>query len=153
MRVYQIRDRLQGLGEPITDSKVTICVLNALPLERSIFATSIYSKKDSTPFDELWAQHILEESRIKVKDDIGSNEKSQAFLARVKKLKKGKFGKSKKKEMSKVQCFKCNEFGHFKRDCPNQQNNKRKEMSEAHVAEAMGEPEKKAKKEVKDLYY
>ena len=58
--------------------------------------------KDTTPFDDLWAQCILEEFRIKVKDDNGSNEQSQAFLARVKKLKKGKFGKSKKKDMSKV---------------------------------------------------
>ena len=85
-------------------------MLNALPLELSRFATSIYSKKDSTPFDELWGECILDESRIKAKDEIGSDEQSQAFLARVKKLKKGKFGKSKKKDMSKVQCFKCNEF-------------------------------------------
>lgn len=34
------------------------------------------------------------------------------------------------------------------------QNNKRKERSEAHVFEAVGEPEKKEKKEkVNDLYY
>lgn len=56
--------------------------------------------------------------------------------------------------MSKVQCFKLNEFGHFKRDYPSLQNNKRKERSEAHVAEAVGEAKKKEKKEkVKDLYY
>lgn len=55
--------------------------------------------------------------------------------------------------MSKVQYFKCNEDGQFKRDCPNQQNNKRKEGSEAHVAKEMGEPEKQWKKDVKDLYY
>jgi hypothetical protein len=61
----------------------------------------------------------LEESRIKVKDDIGSDGQSQAFLARVKKLKKGKFGKAKKKDISKVQCFGCNEFGHSRRDFPN----------------------------------
>ena len=85
---------------------MTICVLNELPPKWSIFATSIYSKKESTPFDELCIECILEETGIKSKDDIGSNEQSQAFIARVKKLKKGKFGKSKKKYMSKVQCFK-----------------------------------------------
>lgn len=80
MRVSQLRDHMQGLGEPITNSKVIICVLNALPLEWSSFATSIYSKKDSTPFIELQTQCILGESRIKVKDDIGSDDQSQSFL-------------------------------------------------------------------------
>jgi len=56
--------------------------------------------------------------------------------------------------MSKFQCFKCNEYGHYKRDCPSPQNKKRKERSDAHVVEEMGEPENKPKKEdVKDLYY
>lgn len=53
---------------------------------------SIYFKKDSTPFDELWGQCILEETRIKAKDDIESDEQSQAFTIRIKKLKKRKFG-------------------------------------------------------------
>ena len=85
---------------------MTICVLNALPPNWSIFAPSIYSKKDTTHFDELLAQRIFEESRIKEKDDIKSNEISQAFIARSKKLWKGIFGKSKKKtNMSKIHCF------------------------------------------------
>ena len=86
----------------------------------------------------FWSQCILEETKLKEKDGIDPNGKSQAFIARVKKLKKGKFGKSKKKYMSKVQCFKYNELGHFKRDCPSQRNKKRKERSEAHVAEEVG---------------
>lgn len=84
MKVTHLRDHLQGLGELISDSEVTICVLNALPPEWSSFATIIYFKKILNPFDELWCQCILEESRIKVKYDIGSDEQSQAFLARVK---------------------------------------------------------------------
>ena len=81
MKISQLRNHLQGLGETISDSEMTIFVLNALPPKWSSFATSIYSKKDSTPFDELWAQCILEETRIMAKDGIGSDEQSQAFLA------------------------------------------------------------------------
>lgn len=99
---------------------MTIYVLNALPPDWSSFATIIYSKKDTTPFDELWAICILEES----------NERSQAFIIRTKKLKKGKFGKSKKRiDMSKIQCLGCNEYEHFKRDCPNKKDNKTKEVN------------------------
>ena len=77
-----------------------------------------------------------------------------SLIARTKKLKKGKFGKNKKKQvMSKVQCFGCNEFRNFKRDCP-KKHNIRKEISEAHTAEEKGEPENNPKKEyVKDIYY
>jgi len=106
---------------------MTICVLNALPPDWTSFATSIYSKKDATPFDELWAQCILEESRMKAKDDTKSSERSQSFIAGTNKFKKGKFGKSKKKtDMSKIQCFRCNEYGHYKRDCPNIKVNNKK---------------------------
>lgn len=56
--------------------------------------------------------------------------------------------------MSKIQCFGCNEYVHFKRDCPNKKDNRRKERSETHIAEEKGEPEKKLKGEdPKDLYY
>lgn len=124
---------------------MTICVLNALPPNWSSFATIIYSKKDTTPFDELWAICILEES----------NERSQAFIIRTKKLKKGRFGKSKKKiDMSKIQCLGCNEYEHFKRDCPNKKDNKTKERSEPHIVEEKEGPQKKSKGEdAKDLYY
>lgn len=147
---------MQGLGETIIDSEITSCVLNALPPKWSSFETRIYSKKDTTPFNELWAQCILEESRIKAKDDIESNERSQAFIARTKKLRKVNFGKSKKKtDMSKIQCFGCNEYGHFKRDCLNNKvSNKRKERNEAHTTKEKEEPDKKPKGEdPKNLYY
>lgn len=76
VRVSQLRYHLQGLGRPINDFEETIYVLNEMSSEWRNFAPRIYSKKDSTPFDELWAQCILEESRIKVKDDIRSDEQS-----------------------------------------------------------------------------
>ena len=68
------------------------------------------------------SQLILEETKLKAKDDTYPNGKSQAFAAKVKNLKKRKFGKfkpcQKKINISKIQWFECNEYGNFKRDCP-----------------------------------
>ena len=155
MKISQLRDQLQGLEEAIYGLEMTTYVIDDFPLEWSSFATSVYSRNDTTPFHELWAQCILEKSTIKVKDDTKSNERSQAFTARIKKMKKRKFGKSKKKiDMSKIQCFGCNEYGQVKRDCSNKVNNKSKERSEAHIDEVKGNPKKKPKGEdPKDLHY
>lgn len=154
MKISQLRDQLQRLGEVIFDSQITTCVLNALPSEWRSFATSLYSRKDTTPFDEIWVQCILEETRNKAKDDTKSNEKSQAFVVKSNK-KKETFGKSKGKlDISKLQCFGCNAYGHFKRDFPNKKNNKRQERSGAHITEEKEEPRENPKGEdPKDLYY
>lgn len=59
--------------------------------------------------------------------------------------------------MSKIQYYECNEYGHFKRNCPKLKkgNKKRKEKSEAHVTKEVEEPKEKksTKEEVKYLYY
>ena len=64
----------------------------------------------------------MEETKLKEKDGIDPNGNSQAFAAKVKKLKKRKFRKfeprQKKINISKIQLFKCNDYGHFKRDYP-----------------------------------
>jgi len=48
--------------------------------------------------------------------------------------------------MSKIQCFGCNEYKHFRRDHPNKKNNKRKERSEVEITKVKGE-------DPKDLQY
>lgn len=92
LKVSQLNYQLQGLGEVVSDFELTTCILNALPLEWSSFVTSIYSRKNTPNFDELWSLCILGETRLKAKDDTEPNEKSQAFATRLKK-KKGKFGR------------------------------------------------------------
>lgn len=125
MRISQLRYQLQGLGEVISYSEMTTCVKNDLPPKWRNFATSVYIRKNTTPFDELWAQCILEETRIKEKDDTKLHEKSQAFFVKYKK-KKRKFGKSKEKhDMSKIQCYGCNGYGNFNKGCPNNPQNKK----------------------------
>lgn len=38
-------------------------------------------KKEDTPFSELWSLCKIEETRLKEKSDVGSNEQVQAFVA------------------------------------------------------------------------
>jgi len=59
--------------------------------------------------------------------------------------------------MSKVQCFGCNEFGNYKRDCPkdhkNKNNNESKEISESHIAKDEEDEKKPKIEDNKELYY
>jgi len=142
MKISKIRDQLQDLGETMSNPHITTCVLNALPDEWGTFVPRIYGKKEATPFTDIWELCKIEEIILKAKNDVGSNEKTQAFIAMARK--KGKFGRleprkkfQKKIDMSKIQCYECNEYGKFNRNFTklNKGNKKRKEISEAHVTE------------------
>ena len=50
MRISEIRDQLQDLGEVISNREMTTIVLNALPEEWGDFTSNIYGKKEATPF-------------------------------------------------------------------------------------------------------
>lgn len=63
----------------------------------------------------------------------------------------------KKIDMPKIQCYGCQEYGHFKKDFLKLKKDikKRKERNEAHITKEVEELEKKKSKEeeVKYLYY
>lgn len=50
MRIFEIRDQLQDLGEVMTDREMTTIVLKALTEEWGNFTSSIYGKKEATSF-------------------------------------------------------------------------------------------------------
>ena len=47
--------------------------------------------------------------------------------------------RKKRRNMDKIQCYGCNELGHYKKDCPKSNKDKRKK-EEAHVAREKEEP-------------
>lgn len=54
MKESQIKYQLQELGEVMSDREITTIVLNALPDKWGNFVSSIYGKKETTPFNDLW---------------------------------------------------------------------------------------------------
>eukprot|EP00253_Pinus_taeda_P009693 PITA_09693 len=138
MRISEIRDQLQDLGEIMSNKEMTTIVLNVLVEEWGNFTSSIYGKKEATPFKDLWSLCKIEETRLKAKLDVGWNEQTQLYVLTAKK-RKGKFGKfglhKRKKSMAKVQCYGCQEYGHFKRNCPKLKDNSKRGREEAHITE------------------
>jgi len=54
MRISEIRDQLQDLGEVMSNKEMTTIVLNALPEEWGNFTSSIYGKKEVAPFQDMF---------------------------------------------------------------------------------------------------
>ena len=63
----------------MSNKEMTTIVLNVLPEEWGNFTSSIYGKKEATPFNELWSLCKFKETRLKAKIDVGSSEQAQAF--------------------------------------------------------------------------
>ena len=84
MKISKIRDQLQDLGEIMPDKEMTTIVLNALLEEWGNFISIIYRKKEATPFKYLGSLCKIEETRLKEKSDVGSNEQTQAYAAMAK---------------------------------------------------------------------
>lgn len=75
------------------DKEMAIIVLNALPEEWGNFTSSIYGKNEATRFNDLRSLSKIEETTLKEKSDVGSNEKTWAHATMEKrKWKFGKFG-------------------------------------------------------------
>lgn len=63
--------------------------------------------------------------------------------------------RKKKRDMAKIQCYGCQEYRHYKGDCPKTKKDNDKRVREAHITKEVEEVEKKKlkKEEVRDLYY
>ena len=142
--IFAIGEQLLKLGEEMSDREILTMVQNVLPKEWRDYSSSIDGREEAMTFQSLGK---IEESRLKE----GSREENQAFATMS--GKKGRFIKfgpqNKKRNVNKARCFGCNNFGHYKRDCPRLRKDKRKK-EEAHIKE---EPDKKKskKEEARDL--
>jgi S-adenosylmethionine synthetase len=145
VRISQLKDQLQAIEEIILEKELVNIVLKGLPKTWDAFSASMNTRKDYPTFEELRTCHAQEESRINAKEKYQNKYDEHAFTTKFKNfMNKRKFGLRKKqnqeKDMSKIQCFNCRRYGHYKNHCPKL--NKRKETHKAIVVEEK-EPSKK----------
>lgn len=74
MKICEMRDHLQELGEVMSNREMTTMLLNALSEEWGNFTSSIYAKKEATPLNELWSLCKIEGNRFKAEYDVGLKE-------------------------------------------------------------------------------
>jgi hypothetical protein len=122
VKIYQLRDQLQAIEEIISEKELVNIVLNGLPKTWDGFSASMNTRKEYPTFEELWTCCAQEESRINAKEKSQKKYDDQTFTTKFKNFRnKKKFGSRKKpnqeKDMSKIQCFNCKKYGHYRNHC------------------------------------
>jgi hypothetical protein len=154
-RIYQLRDQLQAIEEIISENELVNITLNGLPKTWDAFVASMNTKKEYPTFEKIWTCFAQEESRISAKENpkrstmIRHSQQGSNISGTKKSLAPGR-KKNQEKDMSRIQCFNCQKYGHYKNHCP--ELNKMKETHEASVAKER-EPSKKSKKDKTNLFF
>ena len=151
MKISDIRDQWGSMGEIISDRELVMITLNGFLAHWEPFIQSASGRSKLPKFDRLWVDCTQEETRLAARGGA-QPEENQALASHASKGKgrgKGRFenqdrkggsssppGKNKRKDLSKIQCFKCDKFGHCASRCPLRQGNKKY----AFVADTEEEP-------------
>jgi hypothetical protein len=134
MKMSEIRDQLGVIGEIISDRELVLTTLNNIPKHWEPFLQSINGREKLLTFDRLWTNCTQEEIRLRARgvedsplDDnhvlaLNTNKGGKFKRNFMKKVKYEKTsstsGHDQRRDMSKIQCFRCDKYGHFARNCP-----------------------------------
>jgi hypothetical protein len=132
MKLSEIKEQLETIGEIMSDRELVLTTLNNLPKSWEPFHQSISGREDLPTFDHLWIDCTQEELRLRNKRVEDSSEENHALALHTKKggkLKrnfrktfKGEKSSSnigyQRRDVSEIQCFRCDNYGHYARNCP-----------------------------------
>jgi hypothetical protein len=134
MKMSEIIDQLGAIGEIIYDRELFLTTLNNLPKHWEPFLQSIHGREKLPNFDRLWIDCTQEEIRLGAREveDFPPDDNHALALhtkkgGRFKRNFRKKFkdentsstsGYDPRRDMTKIQCFKCDKYGHYVRNCP-----------------------------------
>lgn len=130
MRVTDLRDQLSALGYEIENQELSLIALGGLPNSWESFVQGISARSKIPKLDHLRSDCLHEESRLMIKGKHKTLDEDVQVLntnAHKKGKKKnnkrkinfyGKGQSKQKKDLSKIQCFRCDLYGHYAINCP-----------------------------------
>jgi hypothetical protein len=133
MKISEIKEQLGAIGEIMSDRELVLSTLNNLPKHWEPFLQSISGREKLPTFDRLWTNCTQEELRLRNRGVEDSPDDNHALALHTKKG--GRFkrnfrqtfrdekspstsGHNQRRDVSKIQCFRCDKYGHYARNCP-----------------------------------
>ena len=79
MRVSQIREKIEAIGDSVEETKLVMTTMNGLPRPWEPFIKGIFSWRKITKFRRLWEDCTQEEARLEAWEEKLCNEENQAL--------------------------------------------------------------------------
>jgi hypothetical protein len=132
MNLSEIKERLETIGEIMSDRELVLTTLNNLPKSWEPFLQSINGREALPTFDHLWTYCTQEELGLRNREVEYSLEENHVISLHTKKGGKFKINfrqtfkgeKSssnlgyQRSDVSEIQCFRCDNYGHYARNYP-----------------------------------
>jgi hypothetical protein len=138
MKLSEIKERPETIGEIMSDRELVLTTLQNLPKSWEPFIQSISGREALPRFERLWTYCTQEEIRLRNRGVEDSPEENHVLALHTRKGGKSKrnskqtFKEEKyssnpgyqRRDVSKVQCFRCDKYGHIARNCPTKKKGK-----------------------------
>jgi hypothetical protein len=133
MKISEIKEKIGAIGEIMSDRELVLSTLNNLPKHWEPFLQSISGREKLPTFDRLWTNYTQEEVRLINRVVEDSHDDNHALALHTKKggIFKRKFrqtfrdekspsssGHNRRRYVSEIQCFRCDKYRHYARNCP-----------------------------------
>jgi gag-polypeptide of LTR copia-type/Domain of unknown function (DUF4219) len=111
-RARGIRDQLVAAGYPASDDEVVLSVLAGLPPEYDMVVTMLENAETVPTLDEVHSKLVSVEQRLHA--DIMTEGTEKAYFSKV-------GGRRGKQLLRQLRCWGCQQLGHKKSECPQEQ--------------------------------
>jgi hypothetical protein len=163
MKLSEIKEQLETIGEIMSDRELVLTTLQNLPKSWEPFLQSISGRETLPTFERLWTDCTQEELRLRNRGVEDSPEENHALALHTRKG--GKFKRNfrqtfkeeksssnsryQRRDASKVQCYRCDKYGHIAKNCPT----RKKEKQYATTADIDPDPPQESEERRNEKYF